>query len=311
MALGKMALPPLYKYLDIAGAKLTLQTGTFRHGEPSNFNDLEELTIRSIFPQDEEVVLTEMKNVFVDILVENIDRPPTCVNPQMKAKIALMQGALKKNRNAANILREAIDKEPLSSFFNVDHMKERNRSFIRELNEFMQGHRIICVSKRNDSEAMWRRYAQNHHGIVLRILPNESKDSKYLLFREVSYGAARPSLYESGLRFLQDSLFGDQKERLKALMDKIIYTKTLKWKGEEEYRLAIPIFDRDNWTTLPYHPEEITEMYFGHESTEEEKNELIKLAVAMNPGISIFQAFLDSNKKMSFRAARWAADPRG
>lgn len=296
-----MALPPLYKYLDVPGAKLTLQTGRFRHAKPSSFKDLEELTILSIFPESEEVALTEMKNCFVDILLENIDTPPTCANPQTKAKIALMQGALKKNPNAAKILREANEKEPLSSFYNVDHMKERNRSFIKELNEFMQGHRILCVSKRNDSEKMWDIYAQDHHGILLRILPNSKKDSKYELFREVAYSATRPPLYESVRSFLKGSLFENQEQRLKALMDKIIYTKTLEWKDEEEYRLAIPVFDGDDWNTLPYHPEEISELYLGLKTTEDVRNEIVSMAVAKNPAISIFQAFLDSNKKLSFR----------
>jgi hypothetical protein len=36
-----MALPPLYKYLDVQGAKLTLGNNTFRHAKPSTFNDVE------------------------------------------------------------------------------------------------------------------------------------------------------------------------------------------------------------------------------------------------------------------------------
>jgi hypothetical protein len=43
-----MALPPLYKYLDVQGAKLTLGNRTFKHAKPSDFNDTEDLTIQSI-----------------------------------------------------------------------------------------------------------------------------------------------------------------------------------------------------------------------------------------------------------------------
>ncbi len=242
-----------------------------------------------------------MKNCFVDTLLENIDTPPTCTNSRIKAQIASMQGTLKKNPNAAKILQEANEKEPVSTFYNIEHMKERNRSFIKEINEYMARHRIFCVSKRNDSEKMWERYAQDSHGIVLRVLPNSDKDSKFERFREVIYAEVRPSLYESARSYQKGSLFEDQQERIGAMMDKIIYTKTLKWKDEEEYRLAIPIFEGDDWNTLSYHPEEISELYLGHKSTEEEKNEQIKLAVAMNPNISISQAYIDQNKKISFR----------
>jgi hypothetical protein len=48
-----MALPPLYKYLSVEGAKKTLGTNTFRHAKPSSFNDTEDLTVSSIFPEGE------------------------------------------------------------------------------------------------------------------------------------------------------------------------------------------------------------------------------------------------------------------
>jgi hypothetical protein len=48
-----MALPPLYKYLDVKGAKLTLGNNTFKHAKPSSFNDTEDVTISSIFPECE------------------------------------------------------------------------------------------------------------------------------------------------------------------------------------------------------------------------------------------------------------------
>jgi hypothetical protein len=47
-----MALPPLYKYLNVEGAKLTLGNRTLKHAKPSDFNDTEDLTIQSIFPED-------------------------------------------------------------------------------------------------------------------------------------------------------------------------------------------------------------------------------------------------------------------
>lgn len=41
-----MALPPLYKYLDVKGAKLTLGNDTFRHAKPSDFNDVEDMAVQ-------------------------------------------------------------------------------------------------------------------------------------------------------------------------------------------------------------------------------------------------------------------------
>ena len=40
-----MALPPLYKYLSVEGAKKTLGNNAFRHAKPSSFNDIEDPTV--------------------------------------------------------------------------------------------------------------------------------------------------------------------------------------------------------------------------------------------------------------------------
>jgi len=45
----------------------------------------------------------------------------------------------------------------------------------------------LCVTTHKDSEKMWSGYAENHKGIALRIEANVAKDSKFQLFRKVTY----------------------------------------------------------------------------------------------------------------------------
>ena len=126
----------------------------------------------------------------------------------------------------------------------------------------MQGNRVLCVSTRKYSEELWSDYAENHKGVALRIEPNLAKDSKFQLFRPVIYREKRPPLYEDTLEFMATSLFGDQETRLKAIVEKIVYTKTLKWEHQSEYRLVTPLRQNEEpWNTLKCHPEEITELY--------------------------------------------------
>lgn len=73
-----MTLPALYKYLDVEGAKLTLGNRTFRHAKPTTFQDLEDMTIKSVFPEDVETAPEKLSESCVDIIVENIDVAPTC-----------------------------------------------------------------------------------------------------------------------------------------------------------------------------------------------------------------------------------------
>ena len=233
-----MALPRIYKYLDVQGATLTLGNRKFKHAKPSDFNDTEDLTIQSIFPEDVEVALTNLANGFTDVIVKHVNDPPTC-SLQLRDKVALIQCVYRKNPKAAEAVKEQIRKDPTSKVFDVEHMRARSYVHIQEINQHMQGFRVLCATTSKDSERIWARYAQDHQGIVLRIQPNVAKDSKFQLFRPVQYRASRPPLYDDTLSFLEGSLFGDQLAKIREIMDKIIYWKTLDWEYESEYRLRI------------------------------------------------------------------------
>jgi len=291
-------LPPLYKYLNVMGAKLTLGNRAFKHSKPSDFNDIEDLTIRSIFPESDEVALAEINNGLTGILIRHLNEIPTIENPKLRASITLMQRIFREKPGAVQIVKDGMRK---SKVFTIDQMRAKNRTFVDEINDFMQGYRVLCVSESKDSERMWERYAQNNEGVVLRITPNVEKDSKFQLFRKVEYQDARPPLYESTVNFLEGTIFGDQKIIRKAMLDKIVYAKTREWEYEKEYRLAIPVHDDgQDWNTMPYHPEEITELYLGHKMTDEARSEIVGLARAVNPKISIFETRCGSDGKLSF-----------
>jgi hypothetical protein len=91
------------------------------------------------------------------------------------------------------------------------------------------------------------------------------------------------------------------KARIAAIMETIIYSKTLKWKHESEYRLAIALGKNEKpYDTLPYHPEEVTEMYLGLAMDKKDKDDIIAKAKALNPKIAIFQAKRDVKGAIAF-----------
>ncbi len=137
---------------------------------------------------------------------------------------------------------------------------------------------------------MWSEYADRHAGVMIRIEPNLAKDSKFKLFRPVVYRETRPPLYQDTLEFIADSLFGDLQTRVRLIVDNITYTKTLNWAHENEYRLAIPLRpNEDPWNTLPYEPEEITELYLGRAMVKTDIGCVIGFAKAINPNVAIFR----------------------
>ncbi|GEM_PF-4172449 len=67
-------LPPLYKYLDVNGARLTLKNQTFKHSKPSDFTDKEDMTAISAFTDDIKTACIKMQNSIADCLANNVSR---------------------------------------------------------------------------------------------------------------------------------------------------------------------------------------------------------------------------------------------
>jgi len=295
-----MARPPLCKYLDVQGAKLTLGNRTFKHSKPSDFNDTEDLTIQSIFPEETEEALNKLAEGHADVMLQHLNDPPTCDSP-MKEKVALIQRIFRECPETADVVKTEMAKRGRDWVFDVDYMRARAEMFIEEINEFMQSYRVLCVTTDKASEEMWFDYAEKHKGVALRIEPNIAKDSKFQLFCPVVYREKRPPLYEDTLEFMSQSLFGDQEARRKEMLERIVYAKTLDWEHENEYRLAIPMAQGEEpWDTLAYHPEEITELYLGVAMEKADLEEIVSKARIVNPDIAVFQAKRCGNGKFDF-----------
>jgi hypothetical protein len=295
-----MTLPPVYKYLDVQGAKLTLGNKTFKHTKPSDFNDTEDLTIKSIFPEETDLALKKLEDCFTDVLLQHLNDPATCASP-MKETLARIQHVYRSNPEAPKIVKAELAKEGEKPLFDVEHMRAQAEAFVAEINELMQGYRVLCVTAHVESEKMWSNYAENHKGIALRIEPNLAKDSKFQLFRPVIYREERPPLYDDTLEFVAQSLFGKQEANRIAMLEKIVYAKTLEWEYESEYRLAIPMRQSEEpWNTLPYHPEEITELYLGLAMEKVDGDSICSAARAVNRDIAIFVAKRNSDGKLGF-----------
>jgi Protein of unknown function (DUF2971) len=297
---GRMTLPPLYKYLDVRGAKLTLGNRTFRHGKPSDFNDIEGMTIQSIFAEETEVALNRLSEGFQDVLLAHLNDPPTCGAP-MRQKVEVLQQLYRANPKAVGLVQAEMMKDGAKPLFDVEQIRARAKAHIADINAFLQDWRVFCVTINKNSERMWSEYAEKHKGIMLRIEPNIKKDSKFQRFEPVIYHTKRPPLYDDTMQYIAESLFGDQEARIHSIMKKIIYAKTLKWQHECEYRLAIPLADDEEpYETLPYHPEEITELYLGLAMDAKDRNEIVTKAQAVNESIVIFQAKRDAEDAIAF-----------
>jgi hypothetical protein len=243
-------LPPLYKYLDLKGALLTLANKTFKHAKPSDFNDTEDLTLQSLFPEELEVALKNAQNRFIDVILRHLNEVPTCNSP-LRAAIGYIQHLFRNDPEAANLVKAEMLSDGAPPIFDIDHMRSISEEVIQQINAMMQATRILCVTTQINSEKMWTQYAENHEGIALRIEPSLEKDSKFQRFRPVSYREKRPPLFESADEFIAGAFWGNREARLREKNDKIICTKTLNWAHEREYRSAIPLRKNEEpWDTV-------------------------------------------------------------
>ena len=214
-----------------------------------------------------------------------------------------IQHGLRANPGTADIGQAEL-MDSVHQIYDVEYYRDRAKAHIAWINEFMQGYRVLCVTTHKDSERMWTEYAEKHKGVALRIQPNLAKDSKFQLFRPVMYQEKRPPLYEDTLEFIAGAFFGDRNARIKEIVERIIYTKTLAWQHEGEYRLAIPIGkDQPPWNTDPYYPEEITELYLGLEMGRSDIDDIVGKAGDINPDITIYRANRDCGRKLVFNQA--------
>src|ERR1700722_7422643 len=149
-----MVLPPLYKYPNVQGAKLTLGNRTFRHAKPSDFNDIEDMTVQSIFPEETEVALKHLSEGFTDVVLAHLNDPPTCASP-MREKLALIQQAYRNNPMAAELVKAELAKPDAKPLFDVEHMRTRAVVHVKDINDLMQEWRVLCVTTNNHSEKMW------------------------------------------------------------------------------------------------------------------------------------------------------------
>jgi hypothetical protein len=222
-----MPLPPLYKFLDVEGAKKTLGNRCFRHAKPSSFNDTEDLTVAGIFRESAEEAIAIMAANLIDVIMKNLHRPPLCMSEALRANIESFQKVLKKNPTLAANLKLAIASNAAIFDLGAPIMESLAKETIDAVNALMQRHRVLCVTTALDSEKMWTGYTKNHKGIALRIEGNPAKASKFECFEKVSYFEKRPVLYDDVAAYVEAALFADRTAQNLELMRKIIYSKTL------------------------------------------------------------------------------------
>jgi hypothetical protein len=116
-----------------------------------------------------------------------------------------------------------------------DHEPLRFRTGFQRL---LEGSKVLCLTKSFTSIPMWSYYASNHHGCLLIFEPISS-DSQFRIAEPIEYRNDLPPIFEA--RELATELTAQVHptldERAEAMVRRFIFTKSIDWQHENEWRI--------------------------------------------------------------------------
>jgi hypothetical protein len=290
----------LFKYLDIDGARKTLQGRSVKFSRPLDFNDPFDIQLEELFGEDPEKFGLSMLDAFVAFLCGEIDYSKI-PNDERKVMIAVMNTTF---RSATTERRDELKRMLLTNgqfdqLYNTERMEALRKGTLEDIQKkLLDGYGVFCASERCDSLLMWAHYAAKHTGVVLRFVPDATKDSMLLVSKPVTYSKQRPLMYRTADDMIK-RFFGKTEAASSAeMLDLFVFTKSMEWEYEKELRLAVPklIKEGQSFEILKFGDNELTEVYFGCRISPADREEIATLAKVVNPNVSLYQARTDKRE---------------
>jgi hypothetical protein len=144
---------------------------------------------------------------------------------------------------------------------------------------------VLCLTETPSNILMWAHYANCHTGVVLRFTTLDVS----------SWGAARPVMYRHKM-----PLLFDHEELLKFLTGRIqlngdrlfhdsIYTKSMDWRYEKEWRVVWHGKEKVDYEDTKFNPVELSGLYLGCRVQSADSAKLIGLAKKLNANVEVFK----------------------
>ena len=151
--------------------------------------------------------------------------------------------------------------------------------------------RLLCLSELKDSTSMWLHYADSYRGAALEFEAVDQFDSVFLVARPVTYQDTPPAI--ASRQAWARCLLGRDKTTYNDFFTEYQYVKTTDWAYEREWRIVTLSGDSGLFSDLPFSPRELTGVYLGSRSSEEDEKEIIALLHDELQRVSVFRARSD------------------
>jgi hypothetical protein len=110
------------------GGEANARQQNLPHAKPSDFNDIEDMTVQSIFPDETEVALKKLSEGFHDVILAHLNDPPTYASP-MREMLAQIQQVYRSNPTAIDLVKTELVKDGAKPLYDVEHLRARATAY--------------------------------------------------------------------------------------------------------------------------------------------------------------------------------------
>lgn len=287
-------IPPpfLYKYMDIKGAILTLQSRKFLWSSPIRFNDP--------FDAQWDPLWFTGEPDFVSVAWEHRERD--LLGPIDWKSLRISPKRLKLLRDERMTLAGFPDHERQQA---VDLMR---RDFSQRLAQGFGGlksqmhhlirtYRVLSLSEQRTNVLMWSHYSDKHRGVVFKVDTSRLLSYRTALFEKVQYTDELPRLCsnEQAIELLNRDVQLPLPANPAVVM---IGTKARHWCYENEWRSVLinNKTNKDDFDCMPFGDGCIVEIALGCKSNADDEASVRRVAGAACPGAPVKKAGMSRNK---------------
>ncbi|MBU2590580.1 MAG: DUF2971 domain-containing protein [Nitrospinae bacterium] len=283
----------LYKYTSCSTAKLILRNKTIRWNSPLNFNDIFELN-HSLGMDFEE---TKAVNIIAQKLAAVIydDEIQLYDTGKKNPKLDYMRRNLRKDSYPIEQLVETIKLVAREFIPTVKNIIESERIRWRK---DIENYRILCFSEFNDSDLMWKRYSDQHSGVVLQWKPIATIDSTLLVARPVVYSDDIPEV--ATFEYFTEVAVGLKPMVSTDDLSALTTIKATSWSDENEWRIVSTnrIYDSGDHEDVPFSAQEINSVYLGCQIDNKDKKVILKYIDENFSHVNVYQAYIDEDTRV-------------
>jgi hypothetical protein len=270
-----------YKYVTRRVGELILKNRTLRWSTPGTLNDPYDMQFDLRFEIDKDAV----KAAAIEKLWTAFYGPdPLQIGNRLGATIHLLRSRFPR------LDKDEFAKEFGTSIDQAFTAMERTLPGIqKDLREYLASCKILCLTAAPDKLLMWHRYAEGGSGMVLRFKTPPGVDSPWPTARRINYLSNMPVLVDNA--FLADMLAGRVSMDHEAVMHRMVYTKSLEWAYEAEWRIFTGQ-GRDPKATFEdvhFNVLELDAVIFGYLMPENDRNTLTEIVRRQCPHAQLLQ----------------------